>query len=401
MFVDDYSRHIMVYPMRDKDELELQYARYEQDMSEYFLSQRRQLHTDNGGEFLNKSLASYLTDKEIKHTTSSPYSPNQNTIAEQAMWRLCSIGRALLLDSGLPVCHWAMALTQAAIRLNFTPRRWIRFKPAAAKAGDAAEDKAAADKEANSEATADAQKGKKPQGAKKRLAPDEIFWTTPYQRLKGRKPNVRFLRVFGARAWVLNEPIKGRAKMESIATEGWCIGPARYSRGMIVYIPNNDCPNDLTQGKYKISRNVRVDESLVPKGRTGEGPSLTTPTVGGGERPAATDVIIFRVPKKAKQGHVLEVISPKTKKGVQVRVTQNMHPDTYWSVYDTTVPYEGDAVLGTSQSAIDASADGADTDVAAAPPSGLSTEGVLVGGNKKQLQKIPSSLRMSCPHMVH
>jgi len=41
------------------------------------------------------------------------------------------------------------------------------------------------------------------------------------------------------------------------------------------------------------------------------------------------------------------------------------------------------------QSAIDASADGADTDVAAAPPSGLSTEGVLVGGNKKQLQKIP------------
>ena len=107
--------------------------------------------------------------------------------------------------------------------------------------------------------------------------------------------------------------------MESIATEGWCIGPARYSRGMIVYIPNSACPKDLTQGKYKISRNVRVDESLVPKGRTGEGPSLAAPTVDGSERPAATDVILFRVPKKAKQGHVLEVISPKTKKSVQVR----------------------------------------------------------------------------------
>ena len=98
VFVDDYSRHIMVYPMREKDELELQYARYEQDMSEYFLSQRRQLHTDNGGEFMNKPLASYLMDREIKHTTSCPYSPNQNTIAEQAMWRLCSVGRALLLS---------------------------------------------------------------------------------------------------------------------------------------------------------------------------------------------------------------------------------------------------------------------------------------------------------------
>ena len=175
------------------------------------------------------------------------------------MWRLCSVGRALLLESGLPVCHWAMALTQAAIRLNFTPRRWIRFKPT--ETDDTPEDKTTADEKTEGKTT-NAQSGDGPRDAKRQLASGDVFWTTPYQRLKGRKPNLRFLRVFGARAWVLNEPIKGRAKMESIATEGWCIGPARYSRGMIVYIPNSACPEDLTKGKYKVSRNVRVDESL-------------------------------------------------------------------------------------------------------------------------------------------
>ena len=360
VFVDDFSRYIMVYPMREKGELEVQYARFEQDMSEYFISQRRQLHTDNGGEFMSKSLAEYLTTNEIKHTTSSPYSPNQNAIAEQAMWRLCSVARAMLLECGLPTCHWAMALTQAALRLNITPRRTIRA-------------------------------GSKIKGASP--DPSDVAWTTPYERLKGRKPNVRFLRVFGCRAWVLNEPIQGRAKLESIATEGWCIGPARYSRGMVIYIPDSESPNDLTKGKYKITRNIRVDESFTPKGRVDSGPSLAPPIVAGSERPQAKDVILFRVPAKAKPGDVLDVTSPKTGRSVQIRVAERMYPETYWTAYDTTIPNADDAVFGTAQSIIDASADGADTGSTTAPSRGLPTEGVLVGGKSKQLKKISKRAR--------
>ena len=296
---------------------------------------------------MSKSLAEYLTTNEIKHTTSSPYSPNQNAIAEQAMWRLCSVARAMLLECGLPTCHWAMALTQAALRLNITPRRTIRA-------------------------------GSKIKGASP--DPSDVAWTTPYERLKGRKPNVRFLRVFGCRAWVLNEPIQGRAKLESIATEGWCIGPARYSRGMVIYIPDSESPNDLTKGKYKITRNIRVDESFTPKGRVDSGPSLAPPIVAGSERPQAKDVILFRVPAKAKPGDVLDVTSPKTGRSVQIRVAERMYPETYWTAYDTTIPNADDAVFGTAQSIIDASADGADAGSTTAPSRGLPTEGVLVGG---------------------
>ena len=197
VFVDDFSRYTMCYPMRDKGDLELQYARYEQDMSEYFISQRRRLHTDNGGEFESKALAEYLLSNDIKHTTSCPYSPNQNAIAEQAMWRLCSVARALLLDSGFPVCHWVMAVTQAALRLNLTPRRMLRVgstKPppeqehsADDSEGDDAPPIAPEDKEVSVLTT---------RIERSHPTPAMFVWTTPYQRLKGRKPNVRFLRVF-------------------------------------------------------------------------------------------------------------------------------------------------------------------------------------------------------------
>jgi hypothetical protein len=40
----------------------------------------KRLKTDGGGEF--KLLKKYLKQKGIKHETSAPYSPNQNSVAE-------------------------------------------------------------------------------------------------------------------------------------------------------------------------------------------------------------------------------------------------------------------------------------------------------------------------------
>ncbi|EOD09122.1 hypothetical protein EMIHUDRAFT_248835 [Emiliania huxleyi CCMP1516] len=162
---------------------------------------------------------------------------------------------------------------------------------------------------------------------------------------------------------------------------------------MVIYIPDSESPNDLTKGKYKITRNIRVDESFTPKGRVDSGPSLAPPIVAGSERPQAKDVILFRVPAKAKPGDVLDVTSPKTGRSVQIRVAERMYPETYWTAYDTTIPNADDAVFGTAQSIIDASADGADAGSTTAPSRGLPTEGVLVGGKSKQLKKISKRAR--------
>ena len=70
-----------------------------------------------------------------------------------------------------------------------------------------------------------------------------------------------------------------------------------------------------------------------------------------------------------------------------------MYPETYWTAYDTTIPNADDAVFGTAQSIIDASADGADAGSTTAPSRGLPTEGVLVGGKSKQLKKISKRAR--------
>ena len=104
-------------------------------------------------------------------------------------------------------------------------------------------------------------------------------WTTPYCRLKGHLPSLRHLKVFGCRAFMLREPTKGRAKLETLVDKGWLIGPARYARGFIVFIPNG---KGLTSGKYKISRNVRVDEYLLPRGRVSNSSPTTPPDDPGG-----------------------------------------------------------------------------------------------------------------------
>ena len=86
VFIDAFSSYISVYPMRYKDDLERNYQQYEADMAPYFKTFTRRFHSDNGGDFINNSLAEFLRSNEVRHTKSAPYAPNQNTIAEQAMW---------------------------------------------------------------------------------------------------------------------------------------------------------------------------------------------------------------------------------------------------------------------------------------------------------------------------
>ena len=252
VFIDAFSSYISVYPMRYKNDLERNYQQYEADMAPYFKTFTRRFHSDNGGEFINNSLAEFLRSNEVRHTKSAPYAPNQNTIAEQAMWKLCTATRAMLLESGMPPCHWAQAMVQAANVINVKPKLMHR-------AGSTVGVMPPTTREAKKDAAKQRQSNK--------------VWTTAFYRLKGYKPHLANFKVFGCRAYLLKEPIKGRKKLESLAEKGWLIGPARYARGFIIFVPAKE--GALDQGTYRVSRNIRVNEYLLPKGAVG------SPTSGG------------------------------------------------------------------------------------------------------------------------
>jgi transposase InsO family protein len=82
-FIDDYSRHGVVYYLKTKDQCAVVFKQFlawaENQTSDHLLA----LHSDHGGEYLSSTLRSILDDKGIEHKLTMPHSPQQNGVAER------------------------------------------------------------------------------------------------------------------------------------------------------------------------------------------------------------------------------------------------------------------------------------------------------------------------------
>jgi transposase InsO family protein len=56
----------------------------------------KRLHTDNGGEYVNDFMKEYVDSKGIEHTSTAPYQPQNNGIAERVNRTLLGKVRAML-----------------------------------------------------------------------------------------------------------------------------------------------------------------------------------------------------------------------------------------------------------------------------------------------------------------
>ena len=166
-------------------------------------------HSDNGGEFTSDTYKQTITESGAKKTTIIANTPNMNPVAEGAFWRIFCIVRALLKDAGLPNNMWAHAFTHALYLLNRLPTK---------------------------------RDGK---------------WTTPYELVMGRKPNVAHLRLFGCLCHALIVKEQRDGKLGDVAQTGFNLGISRHKRGWIVFIPST--------GKTIVSRTVRFEERVMYK----------------------------------------------------------------------------------------------------------------------------------------
>ncbi|KAA1072195.1 hypothetical protein PGT21_050324 [Puccinia graminis f. sp. tritici] len=77
--------------------------------------------SDNGGEFVNKSFDTYFAEKGIVPLRTSPYTPEQNPFAERSNRSVVEKARCLLKVSSLGLAWWAEAVNTAVYLLNRTP----------------------------------------------------------------------------------------------------------------------------------------------------------------------------------------------------------------------------------------------------------------------------------------
>ncbi|GKD22903.1 retrovirus-related pol polyprotein from transposon TNT 1-94 [Tanacetum coccineum] len=147
VFVDDYSRYTLVYFLRTKDEAPDMIINFINQVQRTLKAQILKIRTDNGTEFKNEKLRSFYAKLGIVHHTSIARTPQQTSVFKCRNHTLVEVARTMLIFSKSSEFLWAKAIAIAC----FTQNRSIVHTQ---------------------------------------------YNKTPYELIRGRKPNVQYFHVF-------------------------------------------------------------------------------------------------------------------------------------------------------------------------------------------------------------
>ncbi|CAI7825283.1 unnamed protein product, partial [Closterium sp. NIES-53] len=167
--------------------------------------QLKVLRTDNGGEFINKDFNDYLKAKGKRQQRTIPHTPQHNSIAERVNRTLLNSVRSMLADSKLPLTYWGDALGMACWLKNRLPTKGLTTE----------------------------------------MTPHEAFYK--------RKPNLKFLRVWGCMTQY-RPPARADHKLLPRARWGVDLGTCLESKGWII--------KDVETGIVLATRDVTFYENL-------------------------------------------------------------------------------------------------------------------------------------------
>nr|GEW00019.1 retrovirus-related Pol polyprotein from transposon TNT 1-94 [Tanacetum cinerariifolium] len=147
------------------------------------------IRCDNGGEFRNKEINDFCSQKGIKREFSNARTPQQNGVVERRSRTLIEAARTMLADAKLPVTFWAEAVNTACYVQN-------------------------------------------------RVLVNKSQNKTPYELFNGRTPAIGFLRPFGCHVMILNT-LDNLGKFEPKRGKGYFIGYLMSSKAFRVFNKRN------------------------------------------------------------------------------------------------------------------------------------------------------------------
>ncbi|GKC06383.1 retrovirus-related pol polyprotein from transposon TNT 1-94 [Tanacetum coccineum] len=223
VIVDDFSRFTWVKFLRSKDETPTVVIKFLKQIQVGLNKIVRFIRTDNGTEFVNKTLYDYYESVGIFHQKTVPRTPQQNGVVERRNRTLVEAARTMLIFSKAPMFLWAEAVATACYTQN---RSLIHTR----------HDK------------------------------------TPYELVHNKKPDLTFFRVFGALCYPTNDS-ENLGKLQPRADIGIFIGYAPSRKGYRIY-------NKRTR---QIMETIHVQfdeltEQMAPvQSSPGPAPNLLTP----------------------------------------------------------------------------------------------------------------------------
>ncbi|GJU19255.1 retrovirus-related pol polyprotein from transposon TNT 1-94 [Tanacetum coccineum] len=185
VIVDDFSRYTWVYFLRSKDETPEIITKFITQAQLNYKVKVCKIRIDNGTEFKNATLKAHYEKLGIMQQFSIARTPQQNGVVERRNRTLVEAARTMLIFSKLPEFLWAEAVATAC----FTQNRSIIHTR---------------------------------------------YNKTPYELLRGQKPNIAYFHVFGSLCYPTNDR-DDLGKMKPKADIGVFIGYSKTSTGFRIY----------------------------------------------------------------------------------------------------------------------------------------------------------------------
>ncbi|GJX08765.1 retrovirus-related pol polyprotein from transposon TNT 1-94 [Tanacetum coccineum] len=185
VIVDDYSRFTWVKFLRSKDETPAFVINLLKQLQVGLNKTVRFVRTDNGTEFVNKVLIDYYENVGITHEKTVPRTPQQNGVVERRNRTLVEAARTMLIFSKAPLFLWAEAVATACYTQNRSLIHTLHDK-------------------------------------------------TPYELVHDKKPDLSFLRIFGALCYPTNDS-EDLGKLKAKADIGFFVGYAPNRKGYRIY----------------------------------------------------------------------------------------------------------------------------------------------------------------------
>ncbi|KAK9117691.1 hypothetical protein Sjap_016638 [Stephania japonica] len=217
-FIDDFSRFMYVYLLHHKNEALDAFKIFKAEVEKQSGKQIKIVRSDRGGEYYGRytedgqafgPFAKFLQEQGIVPQYTNPGSPSENGVAERRNRTLMDMVRSMRSNTTLPIFLWSEALKTAVYILNRVPTKAVS--------------------------------------------------KTPFELLKGWKPSLRHIRVWGCpcKVRIYNPHEK---KLDPRTISGYFIGYAERSKGYRFY-----CPSHST--RIVESRNAKFLENDMINGR--------------------------------------------------------------------------------------------------------------------------------------
>ncbi|GKB58046.1 retrovirus-related pol polyprotein from transposon TNT 1-94 [Tanacetum coccineum] len=133
-FINDCSKYCYIYLLKSKDEAIDKLVLYKTEVENQLGKKIKVVRSDIGGEYV-APFAELCAKHGIRHEFTSPYSPQQNGIAERKNRTLKEMVTAMLISSGMSQDMWGEAILTATYLLNKIPPKVAVPTPKAQKIG--------------------------------------------------------------------------------------------------------------------------------------------------------------------------------------------------------------------------------------------------------------------------